>query len=114
MDPSVVLVLIALIVFAFSVLMLTKICECAHNRRQRNTTSSENSESSLATSSTRIFIIEDNGDILVINNNGEGDIDKYDVKHSYDNLAPPPYFALLTAEADSSYEIPPPYPIDGL
>ncbi|KAJ8979633.1 hypothetical protein NQ317_001340 [Molorchus minor] len=106
-DSSIILVLISLIVFAFSILMLTRVCECAKRRptTERPSTTEQSNEE-------RIFIVEENGDILVVNNNGEGSIDKYDVKHSYQNLAPPPYFALVNVLVEASYELPPPYPID--
>ncbi|KAJ8928103.1 hypothetical protein NQ314_019360 [Rhamnusium bicolor] len=73
---------------------------------QRNATQEENPEE------TRVFIIEDRRETIIVVHADEGDGEKYNVKYSYENLAPPPYFRMLSILAESSYEIPPSYPID--
>lgn len=94
-----------------------------YNRRQERRPST--------TVRSSIYIVEDNGDVLgefvlliylkryifnqilfVVINPRDGDVEKCDVKYSYENLAPPPYFVVLNTVAEASYELPPSYPID--
>ncbi|XP_018571781.1 uncharacterized protein LOC108911350 [Anoplophora glabripennis] len=105
-DPSIIIVVITLVTFVLCILILTKVCECAFDRRRQ-----VDQRRSSTTSRTSIYIIEDNGEVMVINP-GAGDVEKYDVKHSYENLAPPPYFVVLNTLAAASYELPPSYPIE--
>ncbi|KAJ8924044.1 hypothetical protein NQ315_006821 [Exocentrus adspersus] len=108
-DPSVVvLIVLSLLMFVICLLTFTKMCKCAcvntatQEEPQRRTSNDTRAS---------IYIIEENGDVLVINPSA-GDVEKCEVKHSYENLAPPPYFSTLDALAHASYELPPSYPID--
>ncbi|XP_066152326.1 uncharacterized protein [Euwallacea fornicatus] len=94
-------VLVALACFVVLILGSVKICQIV-------------SENCFKRRDSRVLIFSEDGDITIINRMRERsrDEDLLTVKQSYKNLAPPLYSTLSKASAVSSYELPPPYPVD--